>query len=549
MNIRRIAIVNLTRLGDLLQTSPTVAGLRRAHPAAEITLVVEKNFAEVCAAIPGVDHVCRLDLDQLGHLLLGGGARVGEAYHLALETVSELRARRFDLALNFSSSRMSAVLLGLLGVPDVRGWSMTSDGFRAIRSPWSRLFATLCLNRRVAGFNLVDCYRGVAGCLDEPAGGLSFVVDEAARRAIGERLRAAGVADDTRLVAFQLGASRPIRRWPLESFAALADELGRDGGRVVVVGGGGERELAQGLLRTCAPASAPLDLCGRTSIQELAALLERCALLVTGDTGPMHVAAATRTPIVGLFFGPALPFDTGPYGSDHVLLHAAVGCAPCDHAVQCLAPFCRTTITPDLVASVVRARLAGDWPALDALAAQAPPLVRLYRTGFDEHGLFACNGLGARPWRTEDELRWAYRATWLALLEGRRLPAARRGGIDLAPFATLGELARRGADVAVRLAARASSGLRTLDEVRRLGKEIEALDQAIGEHGRVHPDVAVLAQMFAFEKETLPGGEVAALAYASARLYRELARSAACMTGLLGGGREAGEVEHASVRQ
>jgi hypothetical protein len=375
------------------------------------------------------------------------------------------------------------------------------------------------------------------------------VVDEAARRAIGERLCAAGVADDTRLVAFQLGASRPIRRWPLESFAALADELGRDGSRVVVVGGGGERELAQGLLQTCAPASAPLDLCGQTSIQELAALLERCALLVTGDTGPMHVAAATRTPIAGLFFGPALPFDTGPYGADHVLLHAAVGCAPCDHAVQCLAPFCRTTITPDLVASVVRARLAGDWPALDALAAQAPPLVGLYRTGFDEHGLFACNGLGARPWRTEDELRWAYRATWLALLEGRRLPAARRGGIDLAPFATLGELARRGADVAVRLAARASSGLRTLDEVRRLGKEIETLDRAIGEHGRVHPDVAVLAQMFAFEKETMPGGEVAALAYASARLYRELARSADCMTGLLGGGREAGEVEHASVRQ
>ena len=550
MSVRRIAIVNLTRLGDLLQTSPTVAGLRRAHPEAEITLVAEKNFAEVCEAIPGVDHVYRLDLDRLGHLLLAGGARVGEAYHAVRETVAELRAQRFELALNFSSSRMSAVLLGLLDVPDVRGWSMTEDGFRAIQTPWARLFATLCLHRRVAGFNLVDCYRGVAGCLDVPERGLSFNVTGEARQAIAERLRAAGVADDARVVALQLGASRPIRRWPLESFATLAGDLARDGSRIVLVGGAGERELAQELLRACAGSDpALIDLCGRTSIRELAALLERCALLVTGDTGPMHMAAAMRTPIVGLFFGPALPFDTGPYGADHVLLHAAVGCAPCDHAVHCLDPFCRTTIAPRLVASVARARLAADWPALGALANDAPPAVRLYRTFFDEHGLFDCSALGTRPARREDELRWAYRATWLALLEGRALPSARRATIDLAPFAALGELAGLGAEVATRLGALASGGVRALEELQRLGRELDALDRAIAEHGRIHPDVAVLTQMFAFEKETLPAGDVAALAEASARLYRALARSAAWMIGLLGGGREAREVEHASLRQ
>jgi len=91
--------------------------------------------------------------------------------------------------------------------------------------------------------------------------------------------------------------------------------------------------------------------------------------------------------------------------------------------------------------------------------------------------------------------------------------------------------------------------VRALDQLQRLGREIDALDRAIAEHGRVHPDVAVLTQTFAFEKETLPAGDVAALAQASARLYGALARSAACMTGLLGGGREAREVEHASLRQ
>lgn len=553
MSARRILIVNLTRLGDLLQTSPTVAGLRALHPDAEITLLAEKNFAEVCEAIPGVDRVHRIDLDHLGHLLLAGGSRVGEAFHFVRNTVAELRAGRFDLALNFSSSRMSAVLLGLLDIPDVRGWSMTSDGFRAIQTPWARLFATLCLNRRVAGFNLVDCYRGVAGCLSTATPGLSFTVSDAARARVATRLDAAGIAAGARVIALQLGASRAVRRWPIESFARLAHELAGDGKRIVLVGGGGERALAAELLQACGSCATPLvDLCGQTSIQELGALLERCALLVTGDTGPMHMAAATRTPIVGLFFGPALPFDTGPYGTDHVVLHAGVSCAPCDHAVHCLDPFCRRTITAELVASVVRARLAADWSSLaeigTALAARAP--VRLYRTGFDARGLFDCPVLGTVLARPEDELRRAYRATWLTLLEGVPLPGARSTGlVDVAPFAALAELARLGTELTARLDRLVIDAARSLDAVQRVGREIEVLDRAIGEHGRVHPDVAVLTQMFAFEKETMPGEDLAGLTKESARLYRDLCRSADCMQALLGGSGAVGEVDHASIRQ
>jgi ADP-heptose:LPS heptosyltransferase len=551
VSVRRIAIVNLTRLGDLLQTSPTVAGLRRQYPGAEITLVVEKNFAEVCEAIPGVDHVYRIDLDRLGHLLLAGGARVTEAYHLVRETVAELRAQRFDLALNFSSSRMSAVLLGLLRVADVRGWSMTADGHRAIESAWSRVFATLCLHRRVACFNLVDCYRGVAGCLDQPHTGLAFDVADEARRTIAERLQAHGVDDGARLVTLQLGASQPVRRWPLDSFAALAGELARDGCRIALVGGGGERELGQELTQACALGGTDvLDLCGRTTIQELAALLERASLLVTGDTGPMHLAAAVRTPILGLFFGPALPFDTGPYGEDHVLVHAAVGCAPCDHAVRCLDPFCRRTIEPGLVAALARARLGGDWSALASLGDAAPEPLRVYRTGFDEHGLFRCAQLGTRPPRREDELRTVLRATFLATLHGMPLPRPSRSAIDLAPFAALGELARLGEATAARLAQRAGDPRPgALDEIRRLGHEIEALDRAIAEHARVHPDVAVLAQGLAFDKEALPPGDVAALARALAGIYGALAQSAACMAWLLGGAPATGEVQGADLRQ
>lgn len=551
MSLRRIVVVNLTRLGDLLQTSPTIAGLRHVHPDASITLVAEKNFAEVCEAIPGVDRVHRLDLDQLGHLMLAGPSRVAEAYHTVRGWVGELRDERFELALNFSSSRMSAVLLSLLGIPDVRGWSMTHDGHRAIQTPWARLFASMCLNRRVAPFNLVDCYRGVAGCLTAPASGLAFTIPDTARATIAQRLEAGGIRPEKRVVALQLGASREIRRWPIASFTRLAQELVRAGEAVVLIGGGGERELAAQVLQAAGEQAGGItDLCGRTSIAELGALLERASLLVTGDTGPMHMAAATRTPVVGLFFGPALPFDTGPYGEDHVVLHAGVACAPCDHAVSCLDPFCRRTLTPELVTAVAQARLAGAWSDLDAIATRAGAgPIRMFRTGFDTAGLYDCRTLGSVPERPEDHLRRAYRATWLALLAGRALPAPWRSGIDASAFAALRDLAAEGARRAADLAALAEGGAASIERIERVGRELERLDRGIAEHGRIHPEIGMLSQMFGFEKETMQGEGLAALARESLRVHRDLERSAGCMQALLGGGPAAHEVNHASIRE
>ena len=123
--MRKILVVNLTRFGDLLQTSPTIVGLREQHPGAEIVVLVERNFADVARGLPGVDRVWELDLDGLGRLLLGQtGDGLREAYRLVDDTVRALRAERFDLALNYSSSKMSAVLLKLVGAPDTRGWTV-----------------------------------------------------------------------------------------------------------------------------------------------------------------------------------------------------------------------------------------------------------------------------------------------------------------------------------------------------------------------------------------------------------------------------------------
>jgi ADP-heptose:LPS heptosyltransferase len=531
MSLRRIVIVNLTRFGDLLQTSPTIAALRAQHPDAAITIVAERNFADVCDGIPGIARVYRLDLDHLGMLLLDGGSGLLESYRYVEEVVRELRAERFELALNFSSSRMTAVFMGLLGVPDTRGWMMTADGMRTIRDPWARLFATMCLHRHVATFNLVDYYRAMAGA-QGPGQELCYVVEAAAQARADTLLAEAGLRPAQPLVAMQLGASRASRQWRAEAFAELGRRLVRGGHGLMLVGGVGDRALAREV--ALAVGAGVVDTCGRTNVAELGGLLRRAAALVTGDTGPMHMAAAVQTPVVGLFFGPASPFDTGPYGADHVLLHTGASCAPCNHTVTCLNPFCRDDITPELVEGAVRARLGADWAGLDRLA-RTMPQVRIYRTGFDAHGLYDCTPLGAPPPRPMDELRRAYRATWMAEL--LQVPVGRPHTGTTAPdgFRALAVLSWQGAATARRLAVAAGASHPSIEEIERLGRALERGDEKITEHGFTHAETGVLTQMFRFGKENIEGEDVAALATETAELYRLLAVEAELMAGLLGG--------------
>jgi ADP-heptose:LPS heptosyltransferase len=518
----KILVLNLTRLGDQLQTSPVIAGLKEQHPGATITVCVDRNFAAVCHGIPGVDRVWEIDLDRIGHLLLGGtGEELRAAYAAVEATVGALRAERFDLALNYSSSRMSAVLMGMLGVPDTRGWMMTPDGHRLITQPWSRLFAACALVRRQAPFNLVDHYKRIAGVRGGPRR-LAFTVSAEARVRATAMLRDVDPGRGP-LVAMQLGASRDVRRWPVESFVALGRLLvARLGARLLLCGGNGERAIASEIAAALGPSAT--DVCGRTTIPELGALLERAHILVTGDTGPMHLAVAVGTPVVGLFFGPALPADTGPYAADDVCLHAEVACAPCDHNVTCLEPFCRERIVPDAVAAAVAARLAGDWEAIGAAAATWPG-IGWYRTRFDDEGLFDLEPLGRAVSSARENVRRAYRALWKEFLDD----GATRAAVPAQPAAAaqlrdLLRLATDGAAMARELAIRAAApnGIADVGRLEADAKRLAAHEDAIVRFGAAHEPAALLTQTFCLEREAVAGDGVADLATGTVGLHVSL---------------------------
>lgn len=514
----RILIVNLTRFGDQLQSSPTIAGLRARHPEAEITVAADRQYASVCDGIPGIDHVYELDLDQIGRHLLDGGPKLVDAYRYVEGIVRDLRARAFDLAFNFSSSRLSGVFMRLLGVPDSRGWTMDSEGQRLISHPWSRLFVASVLNRRYAPYNLVDVYCRIAG-VRPPEQRLWYTpTHEGRERSAALLASAGGAVEGGRLIALQPGASNAIRRWPAASFATLGRWLrDRLGARVVLIGSKGESELCQGIAAEIG--AGALSLAGRTDLAALAGVLERTALLVTGDTGPMHLAVAVGTPVVSFYFGPAYVWETGPYAADSIAFQTRIVCSPCHHMVRCLAPVCRDELEPEMVFWAVRDRLCQDYAAL-ARRARDWTAVDVFRIGFDGDGMYDPIPLVPRI-DAGETLRLVYREMWRVAIDGEREPGraamrlvqrwSERGGsapalgVDGARRAlqVLTELAQRGERLATALGAGNPAVVPSLAQLEGIGAEIERLDREIEQLGLVEDGVATLTRTFALEKENV----------------------------------------------
>jgi len=167
-------------------------------------------------------------------------------------------------------------------------------------------------------------------------------------------LRRSGVTPGTGWVAMNVSARWPTKRWPAESFAEVADRLQQDGhGPVVMIGGPEERADVAAV--SAMMKSSPIDLTGATTVGLLPALLSKASMLITNDSGPMHIAAAVGTPVVAIF-GPTSAVRTGPYGVGHEVLTGNVPCRPCFSRTchNTLQLECLRTVLPQQVLTAAR---------------------------------------------------------------------------------------------------------------------------------------------------------------------------------------------------
>lgn len=303
----RIAIIKLSALGDVIHALPVAHALRRRFPDARLTWIVEARQSLLLKDHPDLDGVIPADTRKW-RTLLRSPARVSEVGAELARLTRQLRDSRFEVAIDLQGLIKSGVLIALTGAPFRIGF-----GWRRCRESLNACFTNLRVVPDPAAAHVVDQYL----CLLEPLGVrdrrpvFHLPSSPEAEQRIEEFLAEQGIKHRDRLVALNPGSGRPEKRWPLSHFRILAERLSIDAGaRIVLLWGPDEETLAREINDGLAvrPILGP-----QTSLLELAALLRRCALMVGGDTGPLHLAAALGTPALGLY-GPTLGRRNGPYG-------------------------------------------------------------------------------------------------------------------------------------------------------------------------------------------------------------------------------------------
>ena len=298
--MKRILLFKPGAIGDLLQITPVIEALHRRYPAAQITVMVgNRGTVPLFAHHPLVSEVMVYERK-------GDHASPGAF----LKLWQQVRARRFDLVVNFQRSNSKGWLLLLAAFP-ARYLVYHKTRNRMVHAVENHLEALLPIGIQPSGV---------------PLQLLFYPGEEAVRQA--EALFCLYTLNGKRVIALNPGASHAVNRWSTRQFAQLADKLAESSGTcAVLIGGGDDRELANEIVSQSA--QPPLNLVGTTDIALTGALLARCSALVSGDTGPMHLATAVGTPVVALF-GAADPARTGPVGKGHLVIQSDnVPCVPC----------------------------------------------------------------------------------------------------------------------------------------------------------------------------------------------------------------------------
>lgn len=338
----RFLLVRLGALGDIVHAIPVAAALRRAFPMAQIDWLVSGKHREILDLVPTVDR-CLAVKDRSG---AGGGASL-------LSAIGGIRRAHYDVAIDLQGLIKSAIIARLSGAPRVIGF-----GAKYAREPLAAFFYTEVHDPGGEGIyapsekrHVVDINLGLLAPLGVTPGAPEFPIDAPPSSAARTMAEATG----GRYALLNPGAAWPNKRWPPPRLAALAAALrDRQHLKSVVLWGPGEFELAEEVVAASGGAAI---MSPRTSIGDVVALARGAAVMVSGDTGPTHLAAAVGTPIVGIY-GPTRPERNGPWLADDETVSRADLCE-CHHYRRCrIEKMCLLDVEVTDVLEAVERRLA-----------------------------------------------------------------------------------------------------------------------------------------------------------------------------------------------
>ena len=335
-DFRKILLIKLSAVGDVVNTIPVLNALRRRYPSAQIDWLVTTAIAELLRHNPAITNVIEFARDDWSKpwtlTPFVNYARLG----------SKLRAHAYDLVLDLHGQLRTGVLALATGAPVRIGfdrprasvWDASPRTFpaEARKHAWqgaregSWLAYTHHIPVPTLDAHAVDRYLRVGAMLGLESGppDFSFPIPQAASARVDMLLRERGIAGMP-LLTMAPGTVWETKHWGTGKFAEVAKHFLRNGFAVALMGSRRERTVCEEVAQL---APGAVDIAGETTLTELAALIRRSAISVTNDSGPMHLAVALERPVVSIF-GPTDPIWIGPYGRAGAALQAGVPCSPC----------------------------------------------------------------------------------------------------------------------------------------------------------------------------------------------------------------------------
>lgn len=323
---KKILVVKPSSLGDVVHSLPVLASLSRCFPEAAIDWVIAGGLEGLLEGHPMIRKLLVIQKDSWKRPA-NFAATARELSRLA----GSLRAEKYDVTVDLQGLLRSGLITFMSGAALRIGFAEAREG--------SRLF----YNRKVVGgrdIHAVDRYLRAAGALGCDSQAVRFPFPP------HEPLAAMDLPE--RYAVLVPGARWETKRWPAESFAAVASGLEIPS---LVVGGPADGAIADRVVS--GSGGMACSLAGKTDLRGLMEVMRRAAVVISNDSGPMHIAAGFGVPVIAVF-GPTSPDRTGPYGTGHVVIRSTVPCAPCFRR-DCGDLKCMRAIRPD---EVLRAALS-----------------------------------------------------------------------------------------------------------------------------------------------------------------------------------------------
>jgi ADP-heptose:LPS heptosyltransferase len=538
----RILIIQLARMGDILQTTPALIGLRNKYPNAKIDIVVRETFKNIIANNPYINEVYSLDTkDIMSNLILRKGSLIEVTSKLKNFT-KELEDNEYDIVYNLSFSVASTYLTYIVGKNKVYGLTRSEDGYYTASDDWSKYFVATVMKDTINHRHLVDLFKSICEVTDNDDQ-LYIHKNTANRQWAKNELTNCGYKSSDKLIAIQTGASTSDKKWPINNYISTINALleSSEDIKIMLTGSKSELSLSEKLKEAFQNQSDRVfNFIGQTNLSELSSLLSYCDLLITNDTGPLHIATALSIKVLCLSMGSSNIIQTGPYGkATNYTITPSINCYPCNLTKKCGDLKCKssiksTTITKMALDIINNKEIKNEGIYQDEeIVIYKGEIKKSLTEDNIEYSFVEYTPLSDRVPTTKEIMYDIYKTLWNYMLDAfdeQNIAFNTFPNLDtvaelhkvLELLNHLFQLSEIGIKYTKGLIAELNNKDLAIESINKLSNQIAIVDENITTIGKVSTYVSPIVNMFNVEKECLVSTDIKELSEQTSEIYNKL---------------------------